>query len=119
MKTALINIVEQIAQRTTAPIQAEWDATTGQLAFVVDGFSKAGSVTLSYLDDETVAVSQRYGRVDEITDFEGIVSIAWGWYLDYKGREPFNNPSPYWVSSFIEMGYLEEEVVTTKTYRIK
>jgi hypothetical protein len=87
----------------------------GQLEFVVGGFSKSGTAILRDTPDGIVAYT-RYNGEDEIKSFEDLARVAYYWYLDYKDREPFTQPSTYWAETFVEFGWLQKKTTQSVTY---
>ena len=81
------------------------------IGYLVNGFSKSGTVTL-YEDDGVILAQARYDQSTQIFEFDNLISLAWEWYVNYKDRDPFENPDAEWLPSFIEKGWIKE---TTKT----
>jgi hypothetical protein len=86
------------------------------IGYRVSGFSKSGTVTL-FQGDDTIFALARYKEITKISNFDDLVSLAWYWYINYKDREPFTEPDPYWLPYFIEKNWIETETVTK--YKIK
>ena len=88
------------------------------IGYRISGFSKSGTVTLYQKNDAIFALA-RYNELAWISDFDDLVTLAWTWYVNYKDREPFTQPDPYWLPYFIEKNWIEVETETVTKYKIK
>lgn len=78
------------------------------IAYLVDGFSKSGIATLYYnFNTDEIICETRYNKKITINSFEDLSDEAWYWYLSYKDREPFTEPSSYWTPIWVEEGKLK------------
>lgn len=110
------------------PTEAGYDAATNSLYYILSGFSKSGTASVKRVIPQATPpyigfiegsadVTTRYDQTEAIYSFEDLVRIAFNWYITYKDRSPFENPSEYWVDSFVEFGMLEKKEVTV--YEVK
>ncbi len=105
-------ILEKCADKTSG-----WKFIDGRVAYGVDGFSKSGNVHLFETDTGEIKCLARYDECDEIHTYDDLVYIAWNWFLRYKERDVFANPSHYWLNDFLRLGLIEK--VTKEEYQIK
>lgn len=98
------------------PFSSGGSFSCDQPSFDISGFSKSGhgSLTIKNAGGEwEVVLLTRYNQVDYIDCFEDINDVAFYWYLDYRGRSPFENPDPNWAAIWVKQGRLKEKKVTT------
>ncbi len=99
-------------------VGAEYSDTWG-LGIQIGGFSKSGNATLFITPDDTewgskaYRVTTRYDNIDYVKTYDDIVNVAYWWYMNYKDREPFTQPSDYWIKDFLRLGLIKEKVMTT------
>jgi hypothetical protein len=82
-------------------------------AFDISGFSKSGSITISFMidgEDGLIKTTERYNEYTYLNDYDGLVKLAWNWYQHGKERG-FSLPHE-WVEDFARLGLVRE----TKTY---
>ncbi len=103
----ILEIITECAKREI-PVSIEYRESLGGLYFVIGGFSKSGDAYLAIKNDKIICLT-RYDRTCEIESFSDLSEEAWWWYLAYRDRCPFENPSGYWVKTWIEEGKLKKE----------
>lgn len=113
------NIIEELL-KNEIPVKMRWEE--GRICYELEGFSKSGFVMLvpvnSKEDPNLLFVcKQRYNKESDIVDLRDIVFVNYCWWLDYKDREPFQNPDPIWLPLLIQFGFIKEEVETKKVYK--
>lgn len=101
-------VIQQLFERNI-PFEAE----NGEV--VLHGFSKSGTARLR-LKGETLVCHTRYGREDVIEHLDDIVNVAYGWWVDYRDRSPFEAPDERWVPHFVQRGWIQENAEVVKTY---
>lgn len=101
---------------------AKYDNLFG-LGIELNGFSKSGIAILyitptenPYGDGLRYRLTTRYDNVEYVETLDDIARVAWWWYNNYKGREPFSNPSELWAEDFVRLGYLKKVEKTVTTY---
>lgn len=101
MRLLLENIIK-ICLEEGISVQTDL-AIDGSISYIVKGFSKSGEANL-YVDGDAVVCKTRYDRIDHVLTFKDLAYIAYEWYVNYKDREPFNNPDPGWGEVFEKYG---------------
>lgn len=115
-------IIEQLV-KNKIPVKLKW--WEDRVCYELEGFSKSGTVLLypckfeagENTDMPYFTCEQRYDKQDEIFSLQDIVFVNYKWWLDYKDRDPFQNPDHRWVPLLINFGYIKEEVETKKIYK--
>lgn len=77
------------------------------------------TLTLKFHTDKDLMVKHRYGE-EIVSDFDGIVSVAWYCYLDQIDRYNINHIDipVLWRDHFIRLGYITIENKTIEVVRI-
>jgi hypothetical protein len=111
----LQTIIKDIVKRGI-PVELQYNRETDTIDYVVSGFFESGTATLQEMPDGMVFALTRHNKVQRIIDFQQLAHLAYCWYLDSKGRDPFNEPSGYWAPTFAEFGWLQKKVKEVVTY---
>ena len=75
----LINIIKEAAiSGKSINVKAN---EKSDLVFEIHGFGKSGHVDVFENSNGNIVVEQRYGEIDIIYSYEGLVEIAYKWYL--------------------------------------
>ena len=114
MKKTLDSIIQECASRGI-PVSIR-PASQGKTAYEVQGFSKSGIASV-YIHKGKILCETRYGNIEEIESFHELALVALEWYLNYKDRNPFEEPEPYWAEYWVEKGIMTK--VTKVSYVIR
>ena len=107
------SIIKQVLQRK---IQVELTLKDDEIAYVISGFYKSGTVTL-YQAGYNVYVKARYDEVDKIESFDELVSINYHWWQRSKERyDGWVNPDEAWIEDLIRLNYVKRKEQTVITY---
>lgn len=115
------NLEEIISEALLRNIPIELKNIGGVPSFVIHIGSKTGTGDLYFDEDGDLRLRTRYQSPDEadcVYGFRDVAAIAFDWYLRYKDREPFGEPSIFWVKAWEEFGWLKATKVTTTKYEI-
>lgn len=103
----LLSLVEELA---AIGISTTISSEDGELIGAVSGFSKSGEVKL-YQRCGFIECVARYNESSEVRRVDDLIEIAWDWFIRYKDRTPFENPTPQWAEVFEQRGWIFQEVV--------
>lgn len=118
------NVLKRLKEVPNRVATVDVDEYGNLNTIVLNGFSKSGTATVM-LEHGQVFVRTRYNQTDVfdlsyMTDdqiFEAIASVAWGWYINFNGREPFGEPASEWVQNWLDNGLIE--LIQKPTYVIR
>jgi hypothetical protein len=110
MKEKLDQIVAECAKRKI-PVKVV-PAGGNRIAYEISGFSKSGTA-LVCMQKGKVLCETRYQNIEEIESFHELALVALEWYLNYRDREPFEEPEHYWAEYWVEKGIMTKQ---TKTF---
>lgn len=117
MNVLLEEIVTDCAKQGI-PVELHYDWTDKKLSFNVHIGSKTGNAIVEEINGEIWVVG-RYDRKEQINSFTDLALYAFGWFLDYRDRSPFENPDGKWAVVFEEKGWIEQQKVVTTQWKVK
>jgi hypothetical protein len=106
MKSVLNSIIEECVERNI-PVQIS-KHSSGKICHEINGFSKSGIAQI-YIDKGKIICETRYDTLDEIESFHELALVAFEWYMNYRNRNPFENPEEYWAEYWVEKGLMKKE----------
>lgn len=89
----------------------DFEHDTGKiLAVRARGFAKSDTAIIRFRDDKII-VETRYNQVDEITDYNDLVYIAWQWYKSTKWKGYGSIPYEF-IKDFEREGLIKKKTTT-------
>lgn len=110
MNVLIEDIITECAQNNIT-VELHYNWTDKQLQFSVHIGSKTGNAIIYNQQDEVWIVG-RYARREQLHSFNDLVSYAYGWFIDYMDRSPFEQPDSQWASIFEAKGLIKKVVKT-------
>ncbi|HDR9033341.1 TPA: hypothetical protein QDB07_000790 [Burkholderia vietnamiensis] len=92
--------------RNGVPFQL--DGASG--AITVDGFYKAGGITLEIGDDDTITAVDRRART-VVSTYDDLVRLNYDWWTRSNGRGENLSPDRPWLDAFLEKGWIKRVVI--------
>lgn len=104
-----------------------WNCNEQRWEIKVPGFYKHGEVTVYFFPGKDVAirgftyheyqVMGRYGPIDEIRDFDGLISTNFVEWQNYQDRAPgWNVPDSRWLPHLLRTGRIKKHETTVVSY---
>jgi hypothetical protein len=102
-------IIQEILERGIK-VTIAFNQEIQQNEYIIDGFYKSGTITLSEDDDGILVAEARYDERTRIDSFLDLVCLNNAWWLSSRHKfEGWEQPDPQWLPFLLEKGLIREE----------
>ena len=97
-------------------LEAGVDVQLTQDSFIVGGFYKSDTVTITGSNEIGYFAHARYDDVCSIDDLQDIVALNYTWWQHSKDRyEGWSQPDSQWVDLLVQYEYVQAKVIPQQT----